>query len=117
MLKKRKEKKKGRKKKERRPLHFNPTREEKGRREGSERGIWIVWKTTCVSVREKDKDREKEREDRERSRVACGTTYGAWLPIVKGAAYLTDFMVVRISRGRIQNVYSRGTTCVQGVTR
>lgn len=27
------------------------------------------------------------------TRAACAAAYGAWLPIVKGAAYLTDFMV------------------------
>lgn len=30
--------------------------------------------------------------------AACGAAYGAWLPIVKAAAYLTDFMVDRIFR-------------------
>lgn len=29
---------------------------------------------------------------------ACGAAYGAWLPIVKTAAYLTDFTVDRIFR-------------------
>lgn len=32
------------------------------------------------------------------TRAACGGAYGAWLPIVKGAAYLTDFMVDRTFR-------------------
>lgn len=32
------------------------------------------------------------------TRAACGAAYGAWLPIVKGAAYLTDFTVDRSSR-------------------
>ena len=33
-----------------------------------------------------------------RHRAACGAAYGAWLAIVKGAAYLTDFTVDRSSR-------------------
>lgn len=32
------------------------------------------------------------------SQRACGAAYGAWLPIVKAVAYLTDFMVDRIFR-------------------
>jgi len=65
-------------------------------------------------------NRSKKKEEREREReakktaalegwhptpmhrriatAACGAAYGAWLPIVKVAAYLTDFMVDRIFR-------------------
>ena len=57
--------------------------------------------------------RKKKREEKKNSRhrgvghpeahrriatAACGAAYGAWLPIVKIAAYLTDFMVDRIFR-------------------
>lgn len=47
--------------------------------------------------------------------AACGAAYGAWLPIVKAAAYLTDFMVDRIFRmnpGRWPLPGTRGT-CAQ----
>lgn len=47
--------------------------------------------------------------------TACGAAYGAWLPIVKAAAYLTDFMVDRIFRmnpGRWPLPGTRGT-CAQ----
>ena len=57
-------------------------------------------------------------QSRRTTRAACGAAYGAWLPIVRGAAYLTDFTVDRSFRenGRIYpRLSSSRGPCAQGV--
>ena len=50
------------------------------------------------------------------TRAACAAAYGAWLPIVKSAAYLTDFMVDCVAFGLVHKTANPVIYVLQGAS-